>query len=742
LRAGCVAVPILTLASGGAAGPVLLIGDAADNHGPQDVYAGLVHQVITNVTNGQTGILALGVDVGSDAGHWLIGLSAQLPEPQIVAFVNDETISAIGFSGYGLIYVPSPATYTTGGITQAESDLLNARASDLATFLDNGGGLVALTQGNLENPYGFLGEFAPVDTIAVGPSGLCGKESLYDNIAPTRAGELFGITADNLDGCCWGNVYTPVPETMTALAVADAPTCSTLNNNAAILIGFVDIPDIGFGDPVVEPAAGVPTVESVGDLDGDGDVDVVAVIPNEDPRADGLIQVFRNQGVDSEGAWGGLAANDPIPVGANPGGGAIGLFNDDDTNDLAVINTNDNDVWIFVNTGKNDATFTLLDVVAAGNQPIAIVADDFTEDGIIDLAVASGLDASVLILVNNGNGNFSALELPQPTIIFQGFEMLGGDFDGNKCPDLTGGGQNSGGQLIDGGQVFVMLGQGGGAFDPPVFYDVGQNPTDLAVGDLDGDGFPDISTSDSSDNTISILINRQDGTFAPRITLNVGQNPTSVDVVDLNLDGRLELVVVADDPFLGPAIQVLENQTGAAVGESISFGNPVAFGVGADPNFVANADFNTDGLSDLVTINLDENAPDGGSVTVLLNDPPSPPCEGDFNGDGFVNIVDLLEMFMNWGPCPPGCPWDLNGDGEVGIMDVLQLFSIWGICPGNGCPWDLNGDGVVDGQDVAELLQNLGDCEDPDDCPADLDGDGTVGLLDLWALLLHLGDCE
>ncbi len=734
-------MPVVALASGAAAGPVLVIGDAADSHGPQNVYAGLVHQVFTNVTNGQTGILALGVDLGSDAGDWLLGLAVQLPEQHLVAFANDETIAVIGFSGYGVIYVPSPASYTAGGITQAESDLLNARASDLATFLDNGGGLVALTQGNLEDPYGFLGDFAPLDTIAVGPSGFCGEEILYDNVTPTPAGELFGITADNLDGCCWGNVYTTFPGALTALATADV-ACKTLNGNPAILIGFVDIPDVGFDDPVVEPAAGEPTTEAVGDLDGDGDIDVVVVIPNEDPLEPGSIQVFRNQGVDQDGVWGGLVSNDAIAVGRNPNGVAVGLFNDDDDLDLAVINTNDNDVWIFLNTGQGDATFFFWDDVATGNQPIAIVADDFTEDGIIDLAVASALGGSVLILVNDGDANFSELELSQPPLIFEALALFGGDFDGNKCPDLFGTGQNTGPQPIDGGQVFVLIGQGGGMFAPPVFYDVGQNPTDLAVGDFDGDGFQDISTSDSSDNTVSILINEQDGTFAPRIPINVGQTPTSVDAVDLNQDGRPELVVVANDLQIGPAVQVLENQTGAAAGGSISFGNPVAFGVGADPNFVTVADFNADLLSDLVTVNRDENTKGGGSVSVLLNNPPTPRCDGDFNGDGFVNVVDLLELFMNWGPCPAACPSDLNGDGDVTILDILELFALWGIRPGDGCPWDLNGDGVVDGQDVHVLLQNLGDCDDPDDCPADLDGDGRVGLLDLWALLLHLGDCE
>lgn len=54
-------------------------------------------------------------------------------------------------------------------------------------------------------------------------------------------------------------------------------------------------------------------------------------------------------------------------------------------------------------------------------------------------------------------------------------------------------------------------------------------------------------------------------------------------------------------------------------------------------------------------------------------------CPEDLNGDGFVDVSDLLQLLGAWGSCP-ACVEDINGDGVVDVSDLLQLLGAWGPC--------------------------------------------------------------
>ncbi|MDP7008638.1 MAG: S8 family serine peptidase [Phycisphaerales bacterium] len=56
----------------------------------------------------------------------------------------------------------------------------------------------------------------------------------------------------------------------------------------------------------------------------------------------------------------------------------------------------------------------------------------------------------------------------------------------------------------------------------------------------------------------------------------------------------------------------------------------------------------------------------------------SEPCTSDCNGDGLVNVADILAIIDAWGS-EDGC--DTNGDGLTNVVDLLDVVGSWGACP-------------------------------------------------------------
>lgn len=209
----------------------MLAGHDADDHGFSAVYATLFDSLQATVTNGGSGILAIGADPGSEAGNWIASVASQMAVPQTVTFVNGAAISTQPLSGFAIIHVPSSTHDTPGGIDGAsELPLLNARTVEIVEFIAAGGGLFGLTQGvDVLDPYAYLSPFADLQTIGLPSSGDCdggAGSALYDNVSTTPLGMTLGITDTNLDGCCWHNVFSSYPDFLNVLAAANEPMCT------------------------------------------------------------------------------------------------------------------------------------------------------------------------------------------------------------------------------------------------------------------------------------------------------------------------------------------------------------------------------------------------------------------------------------------------------------------------------------------------------------------------------------
>src|SRR3989344_1853343 len=84
-----------------------------------------------------------------------------------------------------------------------------------------------------------------------------------------------------------------------------------------------------------------------------------------------------------------------------------------------------------------------------------------------------------------------------------------------------------------------LLGQvGGNGFATKTDYAVGQNPTEVVAGDVNGDGKNDVVAVNSANNTFSVLMNNGNGTFANKVDYSATTSPTGgIAIGDVNNDG-------------------------------------------------------------------------------------------------------------------------------------------------------------------------------------------------------------
>jgi len=134
-----------------------------------------------------------------------------------------------------------------------------------------------------------------------------------------------------------------------------------------------------------------------------------------------------------------------------------------------------------------------------GVGPVSVTSADFDGDGKADLAVANTNSNNVSILKNNGNGTFAVAA--NYGVGSYPSSVISADFDGDGKADLAVANNSF-------NSVSILKNNGNGTFAAAVNYGVGSNPRSVTSADFDGDGKADLAVANVSSNSVSILINK------------------------------------------------------------------------------------------------------------------------------------------------------------------------------------------------------------------------------------------
>jgi len=465
---------------------------------------------------------------------------------------------------------------------------------------------------------------------------------------------------------------------------------------------------------------------AVGDLDGDGDLDIAAA-------SDGnfgypAVLWFENVDVAGPGSGDGTSWA-PVTIGTGLGANSVDLADLDGDGDLDVAAS---DFWgeqtvVFLNDdlagpGTGDgSSFTQSGLGAPFVNCLWVRAADIDGDGDEDLVALAEFAAEIRVYLNDdvagpgtGDGTSWTEAVPELAVRFLA-DIVPADLDGDGDSDVVLGGASGGrfvwfenvdgsgtatgweGHVISGGHTAAGL------------------PT---VADVDGDGDLDIAVGVGGTSNQLVWFENVDlgGSGTGNASSWTEHVISALDVPalragDLDGDGDMDLAVVAESPDAWIAL-LNDDVAGPGTGDGTSWTQATIASL-SDPTRVEVADLDGDGDLDVAGTRA------GNTAYAFLNVDQSGPGTG--NGTTWTQIVAGSGSF-NMGPIESA---DVDADGDVDL--VLTAFSPTGVF------WlenvDVAGPGSGDGTTWSPVSIDATFANPSSVSVADVDDDGDLDVL-------------
>jgi hypothetical protein len=260
----------------------------------------------------------------------------------------------------------------------------------------------------------------------------------------------------------------------------------------------------------------------MGDVDGDGDKDVVTANYHGDS-----VTVIKNNGDGT------LASGKDFSTGSGPSSVFLADIGEDGNGDLDIICADELDSKVSVLENDGSGVYGNIKSYTVGEKPKGVFLSDLDGDGYCDIASANWADDTVSVLINKGDGTFENQVIyntnTAPRAIY--IDVLNSD----NHPDIVCVNQHS-----DSVSVFFNIGDG--TFGERTEYPVGANPLSVFLGDLNDDNKIDVLTANLHSDSVTVLLNDGDGVFTKREDYRTDWGPYSVLMANVNIDDKPDII--------------------------------------------------------------------------------------------------------------------------------------------------------------------------------------------------------